>query len=47
MFEVFILSSRGDAITNMFQVQTIPLIRNTVQSGDAAYYSSHPRGDFV
>ena len=48
MFEVFILSSRGDAITNMFQVQTIPLIRNTVQSGDAAYYSSHPhRGDFM
>jgi hypothetical protein len=47
MIEVFIPSSREDAIAKMFQVQTIPPIRNTVQSGDAAYYSSHPHGDFI
>ena len=47
MIEVFIPSSREDAIAKMFQVQTIPPIRNTVQSGDAAYYSSHPHGDFM
>jgi hypothetical protein len=47
MIEVFILSSCEDAIAKIFQVQTIPAIRNTVQSGDAAYYSSHPHGDFM